>query len=59
MIGLPPKIAGFDVTEWPNGVVDRHHLAEKTRIRHWPDGTTEHRHEDDPVEYPVWPRRQQ
>lgn len=47
------------VTEWPNGVVDRHHLDQKTRIRHWPDGTTENRHEDDPVKYPVWPRHQQ
>ena len=51
----PEDEPGIIVTEWPNGVVDRHHLEGKTRIRHWPDGTTEHRREDDPVEYPVWP----
>ena len=55
----PEDEPGIIVTEWPNGVVDRHHIEEKTRIRHWPDGTTENRHEDDPVEYPVWPRHQQ
>ena len=55
----PEDEPGIIVTEWPNGVVDRHHLRQKTRIRHWPDGTSEHRHEDDPVEYPVWPRHQQ
>ena len=55
----PENEPGIIVTEWPNGVVDRHHLNQKTRIRRWPDGTTENHREDDPVEYPMWPRRQQ
>ena len=44
------------VTEWPNGVIDRHDLKTRKRVRHWPDGTTDSRHEDEPVEYPMWPR---
>lgn len=55
----PENEPGIIVSEWPNGVVDRHHLDEQTRIRHWPDGTTQAQHEDDPVEYPVWTRHQQ
>ena len=41
------------------GVVDRHHLEKKPRIRYWPDGRTENHHEDDPVDYPMWPHHQQ
>ena len=44
------------VTEWPNGVIDRHDLKAKQRSRRWPDGTTETRDEDDPVDYPTWPQ---
>ena len=37
----PEEDLGTIVTEWPNGVIDRHNLETKTRVRHWPDGTTE------------------
>ena len=52
----PEDDPGTIVTEWPNGVIDRHHLETKTRVRHWPDGTAESRHEDETVQYPMWPR---
>lgn len=53
----PEDKRGTIVTEWPNGVIDRHSLETKTRVRHWPNRTTDSRHEDEPVEYPMWPRR--
>lgn len=52
----PEDDPGTIVTEWPNGVIDRHNLETKTRVRHWPDGATESRHEDETVQYPMWPR---
>ena len=47
------------MTEWPNGVVDRHDLRAGTMIRRWPDGTTE-THPDSAPEtraFPHWPRQ--
>ena len=47
------------MTEWPNGVVDRHDLRAGTMIRRWPDGTTE-THPDSAHEtrvFPPWPRQ--
>ena len=39
-----PFVYGLDegcavlITEWPNGVVDTHEVAEGVVIRRWPDG---------------------
>ncbi len=42
------------ITEWPNGVVEDHLLADDTVTRKWPDGRVEHFCASDPdaKEYP-------
>ena len=44
------------VTEWPNGVMERHDLKAGTRTLRWPDGTEETRPADEELEAPQWPR---
>ena len=54
----PETEPGTIVTEWPNGAVDRHDVAHKTRTRQWPDGCTETVSDDTPLEFPHWPRNE-
>ena len=34
----PDESCAVLITEWPNGVVDTHEVAEGVVIRRWPDG---------------------
>lgn len=37
----PDDLEGVVITEWPNGVIDEHHVEEEHIMRCWPDGREE------------------
>lgn len=37
----PDDLEGVVITEWPNGVIDKHHVEEERIMRCWPDGREE------------------
>ncbi len=46
---MPPDDDSRVITEWPNGVIEDHLLADDTITRKWPDGRVEHLHANDPA----------
>ena len=46
---MPPDDDSRVITEWPNGVIEDHLLADDTITRTWPDGRVERFHADDPA----------
>ena len=46
---MPPGDDSRVITEWPNGVIEQHVLANGTITRKWPDGRVEHFRAIDPA----------